>query len=258
MIRAFRASFSFFTIIPVPPLLNVDRDDARRAVVVMPWLGLILGALSAIVGGLLWWRTGMGFLAGITVLTVLSATTGAMHLDGIADTADGLGSRQSIDVALTIMKKSDIGPMGVATLVLDLLLGAALLGSLPSWQWLIVAALLGPAIGRASILLATRRGIPCIRPGGFGSLFAEVTPGWQAVSSTALLIATLAGVGFWAGSWAGVLYACAAAVGSLLVDLLWRKHLLLRLGGLTGDMFGSLVEVGQLAAWLILVIAVSS
>jgi len=61
----------------------------------------------------------------VLVLATLAAVTGAMHLDGLADTADGIGSRRPAEEALTIMKRSDIGPMGVAALVLVLLTDAA-------------------------------------------------------------------------------------------------------------------------------------
>ncbi|MBT0879684.1 adenosylcobinamide-GDP ribazoletransferase, partial [Campylobacter sp. 2018MI01] len=123
----------------------------------------------------------------------LAGATGGFHLDGVADTADGLGSRAAPEKALMIMKKSDIGPMGVMSIVLVLLVDAAavvsLAGTVGSGAWWRVAILvgLGPALARAAILLATMTGVPCARPGGFGSLVAGVTtPRSAAINLTAL------------------------------------------------------------------------
>lgn len=252
--RGLLAALGLFTIIPAPVLTTVDRDVARRAIAAFPWLGALLGLAAGAVGAGVGWRSGSGFLAGIVVLLVLVGATGAMHLDGIADTADGLGSRKGPDEALAIMKRSDIGPMGVTALVGDLLLGAALLSSLP-WRWLVVAAVLGPMVGRLGVVQATLVGTPCARPGGFGSLFSEVTSRATFAAEVATALVVAGGAGFLAGGGWGVAATCAALLAALGAMAGWAQHLRRRLGGLTGDCFGSLIEVGQLVCWLVLALA---
>ncbi len=119
-----------------------------------------------------------------------------MHLDGLADTSDGIGSRRPPDEALTIMKRSDIGPMGVATLVLVLLVDAAALASphLTGSKLLAAVACL-PMVGRVAVLTGTGRWAPNARPGGFGALFSGVTSGrgWALSTSGVLAVSVLAG-----------------------------------------------------------------
>lgn len=254
------AATSLFTVLPAPVLPDVDRTVARRAVAAFGWFGLLLGAVGGLVCGLVL-ATGAGaWLAGVLVLVWLAAATGGFHLDGVADTADGLGSRAGSERALEIMKRSDIGPMGVIALVFTLLVdvGAltsltATLGSWPGGWWrvgLLVAV--GPSVGRAAILLATRPQVPCARPGGFGSLVAGVTRPRAAAVNLAALGLVWAVVGALAAGPAGALLVVACAGVALAATAGWTRHLVRRLGGMTGDCFGALNEYGQTLTWLAL------
>ena len=113
--RALLAAVGLFTVIPVRPF-DVDRRAASRAMAALPVLGLLLGLAAGAVAGLLGWLTSP-LLGAVVGLALLAWLTGALHLDGVADTADGLGSRKPADEALAIMRRSDIGPMGVVVLV---------------------------------------------------------------------------------------------------------------------------------------------
>ena len=258
------AAFGLFSVIPMPALPNVDRQVTARAIRAFGWMGLLLGMVAGlIVAGVL--AAGAGpWLAAILALAWLTAATGGFHLDGVADTADGLASRKPTDEALAIMKRSDIGPMGVISLVLVLLVDLGSLSSLATtlagqpgaWWRLGLVMLLGPSSGRAAILLATHPSLPCARPGGFGSLVAGVTP-------TRTAVVQLAGLGL---VWATVGWAVAGPVGTATTvgagavalgwSAAWARHLVRRLGGLTGDCFGSLIETTQVVAWLLLALAV--
>ena len=253
-----RYALGLFSVIPVKPF-DVDRRVAARAMSAFPWMGLLLGAVA---GGVLF---GAGQLSGpllgaMLALGVLAGLTGAIHLDGVADTADGLGSRRSPDEALAIMRKSDVGPMGVAVLVLVLLIQAAALGSMPSALEAAVAVMGAAAVGRLAVTLATTSKRSA-RERGFGALFVGVTS-YPAATVNALIVmavvlvgSLLAGrfSGLWAGGVAGswgdgyhaMLAAGIALAASALVGAVWARHLLRRLGGWTGDTFGSLIEVTQ-------------
>ncbi|HHT12664.1 MAG TPA: adenosylcobinamide-GDP ribazoletransferase, partial [Propionibacterium sp.] len=199
-----RYALGLFSIIPVPPF-EVDRRVAARAMAGFPWLGLLLGALAAAVlyGASVLASPILGAMLG---LAALAGLTGALHLDGVADTADGLGSRRPPDEALQVMRKSDVGPMGVAVLVLVLLIDAAALASLPSPLLGAVALAGGAMTGRLAVTLASTSQRSARRQ-GFGALFVGVTSiATAAVSCLAVSLAVLGGV-WWAGGYRALLAA---------------------------------------------------
>ena len=139
-----RLSVTLLTAVPVPgggtrDTGGADRDagdgstwppDRRTAALAMycaPVVGALLGAAAA--GVLIGCRAGRSgpLLAAVLAIGVLAALTRGLHLDGLADLADGLGSRKPAGAALDIMKRSDIGPFGVLTIVLTLLIQVAAL-----------------------------------------------------------------------------------------------------------------------------------
>ena len=243
------AAIGLFTVVPVPPM-PVDRATAQRAILALPWVGLLVGLAAAAASVIVDAVGGGRLLAAIAALGVLAAVTGAMHLDGLADTADGLGSRKPGPEALTIMRASDIGPMGVAALVLVLLADAAALTSPRLGQHpgdlaltAVVAAL--PMVGRVPALVATLA--PPARPDGFGALFARVAPRGAIIVDAAAVAAVVFTLGTLArGPFAGGVLVLAAAA-AWAVAAAWRRHLTRRLGGTTGDTYGSLIEVAQVA-----------
>lgn len=256
--RPLLQSLGMFTLLPVGPVLDVDRPVARRVMLAFPWAGLVCGLASGAVAALVLACGAGSALAALCALATLACITGAMHLDGVADTADGLASRKGPQEALALMKRSDIGPMGVATLVLVLLLQASALVSVGSASdvWLVAGAVCLPMVGRVPVVLATVRGVPGARPGGFGALFTGVSSPLAAGVDAASVLLVCAAAGFLASSPGPGLALPVAALVSWLVAALWQRHLLRRLGGLTGDTFGSLVEVGQTCFAIVLALAV--
>lgn len=249
------AGVSFFTWLPVPPV-TVGPHTPRRAIAALPWVGLLLGALA---GAAAWVVLAAGagtLLAAAVGVAALAGLTGALHLDGVADTADALGSRKPAAEALVIMRQSDIGPMGVATLVFVLLLDVAALASPRLDAAGVVAALVAaPLVGRVSALLGTTRWFAPARDGGFGQLFAQVTAPVTFLVTAAAALAVAGGAGWLAGGVRGLVV---LGVGSLLAWLVaagWIRHLLRRLGGLTGDTFGSLIEITQALVLLAVALA---
>ncbi|MEL4356631.1 MULTISPECIES: adenosylcobinamide-GDP ribazoletransferase [unclassified Luteococcus] len=240
-------ALGMFTLLPVPPTMELTPETNRRVMLALPWAGLVCGLVSAAAAALVVLCGAGNILAAMAGLAALAGVTGAMHLDGVADTADGLASRKGPQEALALMKQSDIGPMGVATAVLVLLLQASALASTALGGWLLVAALTClPMVGKVAALFATVEGIPGARAGGFGALFTGITSRVNAVIDAMLVSTATAGLGLLA-SWdpTVMLAFVAAAVISWLVAGRWQRHLLRRLGGLTGDTFGSLIEVCQ-------------
>lgn len=255
--RALLQALGMFTLLPVGQVMDVDERVARRVMLAFPWAGLVCGLAAGAVAGIVLACGAGSALAAMTGLATLAAITGAMHIDGLADTADGLASRKGPEEALALMKRSDIGPMGVASAVLALLVQAAALVSLAGLGGFVLLAglVLAPAVGRVSAVMATVSGIPGARPGGFGSLFTGITPRVWAVVDTLLVAALAVGVGLLlSGPGLAIALVVGAAV-SWLVAAGWQHHLLRRLGGLTGDTFGSLIEVTQTSYLVLLALA---
>ena len=242
------ASIGLFTTVPVPPVADVNRRTARRAMAAFPVVGLLVGMVAAALLGLFAWL-GLAWLGAVLAIAALAALTGALHLDGVADTADGLGSRRDAAAALAVMKRSDIGPMGVIVLVMVLLVDVAALGgfatSVPG-TWLAPAALMIAAVmGRVSVVWAITTGGTTARPGGFGALFEGA--GTVSMGMTHSVLTTLAALvaGWLTGGLAGAAGLVAGVLAGHLFAHYWQVHLRRRLGGHTGDTFGSLIELTQ-------------
>ncbi|NKZ06393.1 adenosylcobinamide-GDP ribazoletransferase, partial [Actinomadura latina] len=168
MIEGLRLAVTLLTAVPAGTA-RVDRGTARAAMLLAPATGLITGGGAALVllaAGPL----GLPALpAAVLAVAATAALTRALHLDGLADLADGLGSGRPAAEALTIMKRSDIGPFGVVTLLLALLVQVAALASAPHPA---VAVLVAAAAGRLALPWACRTAVPSARPGGLGALVA--------------------------------------------------------------------------------------
>lgn len=250
MIRSALIALQFLTRVPVGRRLH-DRAPTPQQIgaslLFYPLVGLLLGALLVGVHGVLLQLTVPAPLCAALLLTVWVAVTGALHLDGLADSADAwIGGRGDRARTLAIMKDPCCGPLGVTALVLVLLLKFAALHAVcagaPPWP-----LLLAPLLGRMALPLLFLS-TPYVRPGGLGSALAAHLPR----RATAALLAAC-GVGLLAVGTAGGV----ALVVALGVFLIVRAALLRRLGGTTGDTAGTLVELTE-AAVLIGVVCVDA
>jgi len=200
-----------------------------------PAVGLLLGGIA---GGILWVAGQLGrtgpLLAAVLAIAALAALTGGLHLDGLADLADGLGSRRPAERALEIMKESDIGPFGVAALVLILLIQVAALARADSAGRGVIAVLTAAVGARLAMTVACRRGVPAARGSGLGALVAG------SVHPVAAAVLTAAGVA--AAAAFGWIFAVAMAAG-LVASVALTAAAVRRLGGITGDVLGAIAEV---------------
>jgi adenosylcobinamide-GDP ribazoletransferase len=257
-LAALRDALGLFTVLPVRSAARIGRREAARALLWLPVAGALLavpaaGVLLAVeAGGHSAPRRLLGAALAVGVLALL---TGGLHLDGLADTADGLGSRRPRDEALAVMRRSDVGPFGVAALVFTVLVQVTALATVhPGWPGA-GAVLLAAVTGRAAVVLATGPRSPAARPDGFGALVAGATTGRARVTAGAAVLAVAAGTAAVAGGLAPALRAAAAVLAGLVAAGLLRRTAVRRLGGLTGDVFGALIEVAAAAALLALALA---
>lgn len=224
-------------------------DTVAAAMAWAPAVGLLLGVIASAVLLVADHPLGLGPLtaAGLAVGSLALLSRG-LHLDGLADLADGLASGKPAPVALDIMRRSDIGPLGTVTLILTLLLQVAALSQAESaGHGRGPAALIAAVVtGRLALTWACRRGVPAARPEGLGALVAEsVRPVVPAAATAAALAVAAAAVVISATltrdplGWTLPL-AVAAGLGAALAV---QRHAVRRLGGITGDVLGALAEV---------------
>lgn len=249
-IRAWRTALSLFTVIPVSAGQTLGEREAARAVLWMPGVGLLLGLLGGcVVAGVAATGADSGsrrLLGAALAITLLALLTGGLHLDGLADTADGLGSRRSASDALDIMRRSDVGPMGVAALVLALLIQVAALAAIARTPAAGLALVLAAVTGRVAVVLAT--GSAPARPGGFGALVTgQTTSRARTLTVTVLacgiVAAGIAAAGVSHGGWALAARGLLAAAVGLAAGATVQHVAVRRLGGVTGDVFGAILEI---------------
>jgi cobalamin synthase len=235
-------------------LLTVLRVPARAASStrgVLPWaplVGLVLGGMAtgAAVLGERWISPPAG---AVLAVTVLALATRGLHLDGLADTADGLGPLRGRERALAVMHQSDVGPFGVIALVLTLLLQivgtAALLTSERGW----VALWAAVVVARVA---AARTGLPGVSIAEGSSLGRSVagTVSGRWFAGVLLVLAGLLVVGAAGEPRLALELAAAAAAGLLGAELLHRRARA-RLGGITGDVMGAMAETATAATLLV-------
>ncbi len=233
--------------------VEVTPAVAARAMAVAPLAVLPV----AVVAGVVAWAGGESRLpplvVGLLTVTVLALGTRALHLDGLADVTDGLGAGWDRARALEVMRRGDIGPMGVVVLVLVLTGQAALIGTLArGWTGALLLVLL-VCVSRCAVPLVCARGVPAARPDGLGAAVAGSVARWVVVLCWVLGSAVVAAAAVIAGAGpVAVLGGPVAAVAVLLLLSRCRR----RFGGITGDVIGAGVEVAFTV--LLLVVAVGT
>lgn len=255
VVEGVTTALSWLTVVPVRGASVFDRTTGRRAVAALPVAGLVPGAAAALIIGACAWAAGPSGAPGavaplVGALAVLAqvALTRGMHLDGVADVADALGSYGDRDRAREILADPATGPMGVGAVVLSLLLQTAGLAAIAGSGvpvWAAAAAACAPAVlGRAAATTACHRSLPPMREGGFGGLTAATQPAWAIACWWAVLCVATFPVAGAAGP-----AACAVACGAAVV---LGRHAVHRFGGVNGDVLGAVIEAAAAASAAVL------
>jgi adenosylcobinamide-GDP ribazoletransferase len=255
---AVRLALGTLTALPVPPPRRVDPPVAAAAMLLAPLAGLIPGLAAGALAWLLLRLGGGPLLAAAVAIGTAALITRGLHLDGLADTADGLAAGYRRDRALAVMRSGDSGPAGVATLALVLLVQvAALAQALSAGRIGPAAAVIGIVAGRAALPLACARGVPSARPEGLGAAVAGTVPRrgvvlvGLVVTAAAALVTDLPAVRPGAAAVGWLPGAVAVAAGLVGAGLLVGRAVR-RLGGITGDVLGAAVEVATTTARVVL------
>ncbi len=233
-LKSFLVALQFLTILPVYFKQLPDGRTTGNSLIYFPLVGFMIGLFLVLVG---WGGSHLpaNICAGI-ILVGWVVVTGALHLDGLADSADawlgGLGDRTK---TLVIMKDPACGPIAVVTLVLVLLLKfVSLQQVIVSASWILLAIV--PVLARGTLVLLFMT-TPYVRTNGLGSLLAEYLPRRASIivvfSTTAIAIGLLGLGGFW-------LVLILVGLFSVLRILMMR-----RIGGMTGDTAGAMLEISE-------------
>jgi adenosylcobinamide-GDP ribazoletransferase len=239
VVTEIRLAASFLTVIP----LGVDSATAAELAASLGWfplIGFILGASLAGADYLLAFFVARAVRSTLIVLA-LTAVTGAVHLDGLADTADALGAGRDRVRALEILRDSRIGTFGAAAVFFVLALKVAALASATHSPP--IALYLAPGIARWAMVAMSFR-LTYLREQGAGSGLLGV----QAERNLRVAsIVTLFGLLL-----AGSLYVIKGAVVAIILVWLFRAFYLRWLGGITGDLIGGAGEVIETAMLIVL------
>lgn len=232
-------AFSFLTILPMTWLKPGTNRTPGYAFSFYPLVGLVIGLLVSLVAAIRFLLPLSPDVTAFLALTAWVALTGGLHLDGFADSCDGLLSTTTPERRLEIMKDPRAGSWAVIGVVL------LLLGKWVALRYVTFPLLLLPPVaGRWAMTLVVAL-FPNARPGGIGAFFRNGLGRKQVLVATAIALAVAVALG-----WRGLL----ALAVSFVVALLFGRWASGRLGGgLTGDTYGATCELVECACLILLV-----
>ncbi len=230
--RSFIIAIQFLTRIPVPVIGDISEREAGRSLLYYPLVGLLIGLLLYALNGMLA-NAGESLQAAL-VLAAWVLITGALHLDGLADSADawlgGLGDKER---TMMIMKDPRSGPAAIVLIVLLLLIKFAALEAIIADDngWLLILA---PLLARTALPVLFQT-TPYVRAGGLGSAMSEYVSSLEGILLPLLISFAVIILMGWSGLW--------IIIAVMISFMLLRGMMIKRLEGTTGDTAGALLEV---------------
>ncbi len=234
--NGFLAALQFLTVVPVN--IEFTGDDIGRSMPKFPLVGLLIGLTAAALYGIV----GVGAVQAVLMVIFLGGISGGLHLDGMADTADGLLSSRPRERMLEIMRDSRIGTMGVLALMAVFGLKVAALVSVePAVAWR--AVFLAPVAGRCALVIAMHI-LPYARPeGGLAAIFMEHRQTKHVV--WAVIVIGIVSLLLFAFKGLIIASACAATIWG------FSAYVKSKIGGMTGDTLGATCELTEAVVFLI-------
>jgi adenosylcobinamide-GDP ribazoletransferase len=252
-----RLSLGTLTVLPSGMPSRIDRQVGGRAMVLAPLIGAVVGGLAAGVVALVQLvRPEAGLLGAVLGVLVVAGLSGSLHLDGLADFADALGSRRDRETMLRIMKQSDIGPFGVVAIVGVLLLDVAALTACIQADFGWQAVLIATIASRLTLPWSCRTSVPAARPDGLGALVAATVRPTTAAFATFVVLAAALLLAWPSTHPLRLIGAGLAVLLAVLISFTTSRRARVALGGTTGDVLGATIEVALPVALLTLALTV--
>jgi adenosylcobinamide-GDP ribazoletransferase len=243
---SFLAALQFLTSIPVPLKRELSPEQVGRSTAYFPLIGLIIGGILAALNWLL------GLILPVSVVSALLIValvilTGALHLDGFADTCDGIAGHKTVEERWRVMRDSRTGAFGVVGIALLLLVKYVSLNNIPP-VFMTAVLLFMPVVSRWAMVYAIFA-FPYARPSGLGTVYKAATRWHQFTIATVFTLAI-----------AAALYPLFGVTGFLLIAGVWlittafAFYFKYKFAGLTGDTYGAINEVAEVMALIFAII----
>jgi len=244
--KNFILMIQFLTRIPINIKVDVEDDSFKKGMVYFPLVGLIVGILNVLVYLIL--SLVFSHLLAVIFTTLFNVClTGAFHMDGLADTCDGIYSSRSKEKMLEIMKDSRIGTNGGVAIFFDLVLRISLLNSISNTNCNVVKAILiACVLSRTVLVLLSYISVYARKEGGLGNLYiGRIT---LKTIIVALIIAALI-MSLLLGYKAMYIF-----LPVIIIMFLYEKYIKAKIGGMTGDTLGAASEITEILVLSIFVI----
>jgi len=231
--RVFILTLQFLTRIPININIEAKKEDFAKGIIFFPVIGLFIGAFNMIfyVGAK---YVATGLFPIICAILANCIITGALHIDGLADTCDGIFSARSKERMLEIMKDSRIGTNGAIAILFDFLFRISILQSF-NVKAILIPLLLSPVIAKTLVALFIGFSADARTGGGMGSLFMEKSSRYRASGAFALGLAIVGAI----SGMSGILSLMICAV----IMFIYKNYIYEKIGGMTGDTLGAANEV---------------
>jgi len=243
---SFLAAFQFLTSIPVPLKRKLSPAQLGRATTYFPVVGLIIGIVLAVLNWLLGYILPPA-VVNILLIVALVILTGALHLDGFADTCDGIAGHKPVEERWKVMHDSRTGAFGVVGVVLLLLVKYVSLNNVPS-ELMTATLIFMPVVSRWAMVYAIFT-YPYARPEGLGTAYKTATRWPQFIIATIITFAVAAAL-YPLFSVSGILL----ILGVFIITTAFAFYLKYKFAGLTGDTYGAINEVAEVMTLIFTII----
>ncbi|MFC1913669.1 adenosylcobinamide-GDP ribazoletransferase [Chloroflexota bacterium] len=244
----FLAALRFLTSIPLPLKREPSPEELGRSVPYFPLVGLIIGLILA---GLNWLLRLVlpPMVVDALIIAALVIITGALHLDGFADTCDGIAGHKDVEDRWRVMRDSRAGAFGIVGIVMLLLVKYVSLSSIP--ETVMMATLLFMPMASRWAMVYAIFVYPYARPSGLGKVFKQGTR-WAGFTVATIIIVVVAVVLIPLFGLSGIV----VILGVWVITAIFAAYLKSKFSGLTGDTYGAINEVAEVFALILILLLV--
>lgn len=245
---SFLAALKFLTIIPLTPHREASPEEVGRSIGYFPVVGVIIGLILAGLNWLLGLFVPSAVVNGLLIVAMV-VISGALHLDGLVDTCDGIAGHKTVDDRWQVMHDSRAGAFGIVGVFLVLLVKYVSLNSVPE-NLMMATLLLMPVVSRWAMVYAVFA-YPYARPAGLGKAFKQEASWQRFTIATVTTLAVATGLARWANITYFYLAGLAIMLGIWVIVVATATYLKRKFSGLTGDTYGAINEVAEVGVLIL-------